>query len=135
MGIVFLVIGSVFVGIASLIHLFIFYLESIAWSKPATWKRFGLRSQEDADIVRPMAFNQGYYNAFLALAGIFGLILVTTPGVQQAGLTLSLYAALSMLLAATVLITSNPKLAKAAITQGAAPLIAVFFLALALFVS
>jgi len=135
MGIVFLVIGSVFVGIASLIHLFIFYLESIAWSKPATWKRFGLRSQEDADIVRPMAFNQGYYNAFLALAGIFGLILVTTPGVQQAGLTLSLYAALSMLLAATVLITSNPKLAKAAITQGAAPLIAVIFLALALFVS
>jgi len=135
MGIVFLVIGSVFVGIASLIHLFIFYLESIAWSKPATWKRFGLRSQEDADIVRPMAFNQGYYNAFLALAGIFGLILVTTPGVQQAGLTLSLYAALSMLLAATVLITSNPKLAKAAITQGAAPLVAVIFLALALFVS
>jgi len=135
MGIVFLVIGSVFVGIASLIHLFIFYLESIAWSKPATWKRFGLRSQEDADIVRPMAFNQGYYNAFLALAGIFGLILVTTPGVQQAGLTLSLYASLSMLLAATVLITSNPKLAKAAITQGAAPLIAVIFLALALFVS
>jgi len=135
MGIILLAIGSAFVGIASVIHLVIFYLESVAWSKPATWKRFGLRSQEDADVVRPMAFNQGYYNAFLALAGIVGIILVSTPGLQQAGITLALYSTLSMLLAATVLITSNPKLARAAVTQGAAPLVAVIFIALALFVS
>ena len=135
MNIAFLVIGSVFVGIASLIHVVIFYFESVAWSKPVTWKRFGLTSQEDADVVKPMALNQGYYNAFLALAGILGLILIQIPGVQQAGLTLALYATLSMVLAATVLITSNPKLARAAVTQGAAPLVAVIFFALALFAS
>ena len=135
MGIILLAIGSAFVGIASVIHLVIFYLESVAWSKPATWKRFGLRSQEDAEVVRPMTFKQGYYNAFVALAGIVGIILVSTPGLQQAGITLALYSTLSMLLAATVLITSNPKLARAAVTQGAAPLVAVIFIALALFVS
>jgi len=135
MTIAFLIIGSVFVAIAAIIHVVIFYFESVAWSKPVTWKRFGLKSQEDADVVKPMALNQGYYNAFLALAGILGLILLQIPAVRQAGLTLALYATLSMVLAATVLITSNPKLARAAVTQGAAPLVAVIFLALALFVS
>jgi len=130
---VFLVIGSIFVGIAALIHVVIFYFESVAWSKPVTWKRFGLESQQDADVVKPMALNQGYYNAFLALAAILGLILIQLPAVQQAGLALALYSTLSMVLAATVLIISNPKLARAAVTQGAAPLVAIVFLALALF--
>ena len=135
MGIIFLVIGSVFVAVASLIHFAIFYFESIVWTKPVTWKRFGLTSQEDAETVKPMALNQGFYNAFLGLAGLVGVILVAVPGMQQAGLTLMIYATLSMLLAATVLITSNPKLARAAATQGTAPLLAVIFLAIALFVS
>jgi len=135
MGIIFLILGSVFVGIASLIHFAIFYFESVVWAKPATWKRFGLTSQEDADTVKPMALNQGFYNAFLGLAGFVGVILVAVPGMQQAGLTLMIYATLSMLLAATVLITSNPKLARAAALQGTAPLLAVIFLAVALFVS
>ena len=135
MGIIFLILGSVFVGIASLIHFAIFYFESVVWAKPATWKRFGLTSQEDAETVKPMALNQGFYNAFLGLAGFVGVILVAVPGMQQAGLTLMIYATLSMLLAATVLITSNPKLARAAALQGTAPLLAVIFLAVALFVS
>ena len=37
------------------------------------------------------------------------------------------FAALSMVLAAVVLITSNPKLARAAVTQGITPLLALFF--------
>jgi len=135
MGIIFLILGSVFVGIASLIHFAIFYFESVVWAKPATWKRFGLTSQEDAETVKPMALNQGFYNAFLGLAGFVGVILVAVPGMQQAGLTLMIYATLSKLLAATVLITSNPKLARAAALQGTAPLLAVIFLAVALFVS
>jgi len=135
MGIIFLILGSIFVGIASLIHFAIFYFESVVWAKPATWKRFGLTSQEDAETVKPMALNQGFYNAFLGLAGFVGVILVAVPGMQQAGLTLMIYATLSMLLAATVLITSNPKLARAAALQGTAPLLAVIFLAVALFVS
>ena len=125
------VAGSVFVGLAALIHVYIFYLESIAWSKPKTWKTFGLKSQADADVVRPMAFNQGYYNAFLAGGIIVGLILLFTPATQQAGFALIVFAAGSMVLAATVLITSNPRLARAAVLQGAAPLIGIVLLVLA----
>jgi putative membrane protein len=124
-------IGVVFIGIAALVHLYIFYLESIAWSKPATWKAFGLRSQEESDTVKPMAYNQGYYNAFLAVGAIVGLVLLTT-NVAQAGYALAIFAGSSMVLAATVLITSSPKLARAALLQGAAPLVGVVLLAVSL---
>jgi putative membrane protein len=125
------VIGAIFVGIAALVHFYIFYLESIIWSRPRTWKTFGLKSQADADIVKPMAFNQGYYNAFLAVGALIGLILLTTNA-QQAGYALIFLAAGSMVLAATVLITSSPKLARAAVLQGAAPLIGVVLLVVSL---
>ena len=125
------IIGAAFLGIAALIHLYIFYLESIAWSKPKTWKTFGLRSQSEADTVKPMAYNQGYYNGFLAIGVIIGLVLLTT-NVAQAGYALAIFAGSSMVLAATVLITSNAKLARAAVLQGAAPLIGVALLIAAL---
>ncbi len=126
-----LIAGLVFVGLAALIHVYIFYLESIAWSRPGTWKAFGLRNQADADTVRPMAYNQGYYNSFLAAGIIVGIVLIVTPGLAQAGITLVLFAATCMVLAATVLITSSPKLARAAVLQGAAPLVGSVLLVLA----
>jgi putative membrane protein len=127
---VFLVIGAIFVAIAALIHVFIFVLESVLWSRPATWKRFGLRSQEEADTVRPMAYNQGFYNAFLALGAGAGLVMIASANVKPEGVALSIFVLLSMLLASVVLITSNPKLARAAVTQGAAPFIGLIFLVL-----
>ncbi len=126
-----LVAGLVFVGLAALIHFYIFYLESIAWSKPRTWKTFGLRTQADADTVRPMAYNQGYYNSFLAAGIIVGIVLIATPRLEQAGVALVLFSAASMVFAATVLITSSPKLARAAVLQGAAPLVGSVLLVLA----
>ena len=125
-----LVAGLVFVGLAALIHVYIFYLESIAWSRPRTWKAFGLRTQADADTVRPMAYNQGYYNAFLAAGVIIGIVLIATPGLAQAGVALVLFAAASMVFAAVVLITSSPRLARAAVLQGAAPLVGSVLLVL-----
>ena len=125
------IIGAVFLSLAALIHVYIFYLESIAWSKPKTWKTFGLTSQSDADTVKQMAYNQGYYNGFLALGVIVGLVLITT-NVAQAGYALAIFAGSSMVLAATVLITSNARLARAAVLQGAAPLIGVVLLVVSL---
>ena len=125
------IIGAVFLGLAALIHVYIFYLESIAWSKPTTWKTFGLTTQTEADTVKPMAYNQGYYNGFLAIGVIVCLVLLTT-NVSQAGYALAIFAGSSMVLAATVLITSSPKLARAAVLQGAAPLIGVVLLILSL---
>ena len=128
----FLVLGVIFVAIAALIHIVIFVLESVLWSRPATWKRFGLRTQEEADIVRPMAYNQGFYNVFLALGAGAGLVMIAYANVQAQGIALSIFVLLSMLLASIVLITSNPKLARAAMTQGLAPLIGLIFLVLSL---
>jgi len=127
----FLILGLVFAGIAALIHVVIFRLESIVWSQPATWKRFGLRSQEDADVVKPMALNQGFYNLFLAIGAAVGIVLVATGSVDV-GRALVLFATLSMVAAASVLIISNARLARAAVTQGAAPLVAVVLLLVSL---
>ena len=123
--------GAVFVFIAALIHLFIFFLESIAWSRPSTWKRFGLKTQTEADIVKPMAFNQGFYNVFLAVGAGLGLVLLGA-GLTQAGLALAIFACASMVAAAVVLITSSPKLWRSALIQGAAPLVGIVLLGIAL---
>ncbi|MGX5681863.1 DUF1304 domain-containing protein [Schumannella luteola] len=123
--------GSVFVGLAALIHLYIWTLESLRWSQPSTWRTFGVTSQEDAETVKPMAFNQGFYNLFLTIGVAIGLVLAWT-GPIEAGLALVFLAAGSMVGAALVLILSSPKLARAAAIQGAAPLVGIILLVLAL---
>ncbi|MEP6843443.1 MAG: DUF1304 domain-containing protein [Pseudolysinimonas sp.] len=129
---VFLIIGAIFVGIAGLIHVFIFLLESVLWNRPSTWKRFGVKTQDEAELLRPMAYNQGFYNVFLALGAGAGLVMLASSNVQQAGAALSIFVLLSMLLASIVLLFSNPKLARAAALQGAAPLIGLIFLIVAI---
>jgi putative membrane protein len=127
-----LIAGSVFVGLAALIHLLIFVLESILWSRPSTWRRFGLRSQSDADVVKPMAFNQGFYNLFLAIGVKLGLLFLWVWSSPEVGLALVFLAAGSMVAAAVVLILSSPKLARAAAMQGLAPLVGIILLVVAL---
>jgi putative membrane protein len=129
----FLIVATALFVVAGLIHVFIFFLESIAWPKPSTWKRFGLRSQADADIVRPMAFNQGWYNLFLALGAVGGSIAawVANPLGSVMGFSVATFAAASMVAAALVLVISNPRLARAAAMQGLVPLVGVIFSAIA----
>ncbi|MBJ7472991.1 MAG: DUF1304 domain-containing protein, partial [Solirubrobacteraceae bacterium] len=67
--------AQILAALAGLIHVYFFYLESIAWTKPSTWKVFGLKSQEEAEITKGLALNQGYYNLFLAIGVIVGVIL------------------------------------------------------------
>lgn len=127
-----LITGSVLVGLAGLIHLYIWVLESLLWRRPSTWRTFGLRSQEDADTVRPMAFNQGFYNLFLVVGVVLGLLFFWAWGDTVVGATLILFAAGSMVAAALVLILSSPKLARAAAIQGAAPLVGIILFVIAL---
>jgi putative membrane protein len=127
-----LITGSVLVGLAGLIHLYIWVLESLLWRRPSTWRTFGLRSQEDADTVRPMAFNQGFYNLFLVVGVVLGLLFFWAWGDTVIGATLILFAAGSMVAAALVLILSSPKLARAAAIQGVAPLAGIILFLLAL---
>lgn len=126
------IIGSGFVFVAAVIHLFIFALESVLWSRPSTWKLFGVRDERDAEVLRPMAYNQGFYNVFLALGAGLGLVLLGTGFSREGGIAIAMFALGSMVLAAVVLVTSNPKLMRAALIQGAAPLLGLVFLTLSL---
>ncbi len=128
------VVGSVFVFIAAVIHLGFFALESVLWSRPSTWRQFGVRDQADADVLRPMAYNQGFYNVFLALGAGIGLVLLGTGFSTEGGIAIAMFALASMVLAAVVLITSNPKMLRGALIQGAAPLLGLVFLVLSLVV-
>ncbi len=130
-----LIAGAVFIGLASLIHVYIFWMESVTWTTPGTWRRFGILNQDEAETIKPMAYNQGFYNGFLAVGGLAGIVLAASPVLHQAGIAMELFAGLSMALAATVLIISNPKLARAAVLQGALPLIGVVLTAIGLLVA
>ena len=87
--------ASVFVGLAALLHFFIFWMESVGWTRPEVWKRFGVADQAAADVTRPMAYNQGFYNLFLGIGAALGLVLWWTDH-DTAGRTLALFCTGSM---------------------------------------
>jgi putative membrane protein len=116
------VVASVFVGLAALLHAYIFWMESVAWTRPDIWRRFGVADQTAADVTRPMAYNQGFYNLFLGLGAALGIVLWWT-GHHEVGKTLMLFCAGSMVAAATVLITTGKSYLRAALSQGTIPLI------------
>jgi putative membrane protein len=127
------VTAAVFALIAALIHVYIFAMESLLWRRPAVWKVFGAPTQAEADIMQPWALNQGFYNLFLAIGTIVGVILglAASHGSHShgsaaagAGVGMILLATASMLAAAVVLIASNPKMLRGAAIHGTAPLIA-----------
>ncbi|MGV8852519.1 MAG: DUF1304 domain-containing protein [Rhodoglobus sp.] len=128
----FAILGSTFVFFAALIHIMIFFMESVLWHKARVQKTFGVRTADEAAIIKPWAYNQGFYNAFLALGAGTGLVMMGSLNLWPAGIALAMFAALSMVLAAVVLITSQPKMARAAVIQGAPPLLGIIFLVLAL---
>jgi putative membrane protein len=126
----FVIIGSVFVFIAAVFHLYVFFLESVTWTTPRTWKIFGIPSQAEADIIKPMAFNQGFYNLFLALGAGIGLVLL--PAYFLAGLGMIALATGSMFLAGVVLFFSVKRSRRAALLQAIPPLIGLVFILLSL---
>lgn len=125
-----LIAGLVLAGIAALIHVYIFYLESFAWTKEATRKTFGLTEQE-AEGTRALALNQGYYNLFLAIVTAVGIVLAAT-GSTAVGAALVLAGAGSMFAASVVLVVSDPSKRGAALKQGVVPLLGVLALLIGL---
>ena len=114
----------IFALVAALLHVYIFTMESITWTKPATWKRFSITSQADAVTTKPLAYNQGFYNLFLAVGALAGIVAVWA-GAPQVGWTLVFSSCGSMLLAALILAASGRKYLRAAVLQGTTPLLAV----------
>lgn len=105
--------------LAAAVHVMIFCMESLWWSTPEVRKRFR-QSPERSEATRLFAFNQGFYNLFLAIGTVTGLILFSR-GYQVAGLTLVYWNCVSMAGAALVLVLSSPGMRRGAFIQGAAP--------------
>ena len=114
------ILATIVVALAAALHAAIFWMESLAWTRPAIWKRFGIRDQATAEVLAPMAYNQGYYNLFLGVGAAIGLVLYLA-GSETAGRTLVLFTTASMALAAVVLLSTGRSYLQAALTQGTLP--------------
>lgn len=116
-------------GLAALLHVFIFYMESIAWDTKGR-KVFGITAEQAASN-KEMAFNMGFYNLFLAIITAAGIIFTLCNGVTESlnttGASLILAGTGSMLAAAALLFFTSPDKRAAAIKQGLFPLFAVVF--------
>lgn len=58
--------------LAGVIHVLFFVMESLLWTKPKIRENFGL-SEQDAQTTKLLAYNQGFYNLFLAIGTFAGL--------------------------------------------------------------
>ena len=123
-----IIAGVIFAGLAALLHVYIWILESFRWTAPRTRAVFGT-SAEEAETTKLMAFNQGFYNLFLAVVTLVG-VAFTISGGTRVGAALLFAGVGSMLAAAAVLLASAPDKARSAVTQGALPLVAVALLAI-----
>ncbi|MGO4445740.1 DUF1304 domain-containing protein [Mycobacterium sp. 2YAF39] len=122
--------GLSFAGLAALLHVYIWVMESLTWTSARTRATFGI-SEEEALATKELAFNQGFYNLFLAVVTLVGIVIAGLANLGT-GLALIFAGTGSMLAAALVLLVSSPDKARAAITQGILPLIAVVLLGVGL---
>jgi putative membrane protein len=125
-----LTVGLVFAGMAALLHVYIFTMESLTWTSARTRAIFGT-TPEEAETTRLLAFNQGFYNLFLAIVTILGIPPVIM-GDKAVGVALVLAGVGSMAAAAIVLFFSARDKARAAVIQGTLPVIAIVLVVLGL---
>jgi len=122
--------GLIFAGLAALLHVYIWVMESLTWTSARTRATFGI-TEDEALATNELAFNQGFYNLFLAIITVTGLVIGGT-GRYGLGLALIFAGTGAMLAAAAVLLASSPDKARAAITQGILPLIAIVLMVVGL---
>ncbi len=113
-----LTVAYVFAALAALVHVYIFWLEALAF-ETAGRKAFGLTAQ-DAAVMKPWAFNQGFYNLFLAI-GVVAAFCLASADERDAGIAIIAFVTGSMLAAALVLVGSDPSKARGAVVQGLFP--------------
>ena len=128
-----IIAALVFAAIAALLHVYIFVMESLTWTSPRTRATFGTTAEE-AETTTLLAFNQGFYNLFLAIVTAAGIVAVAL-GHCAVGVALVFAGVGSMFAASIVLLTSSADKARAAAVQGTLPLIAVILLIVGLLIS
>lgn len=120
----------VFAALAAVLHVYIFTMESSTWTSKRTRATFGTTAEE-AETTKLLAFNQGFYNLFLAIVAGIGIAAMST-GHRDVGAALVFAGVGSMAAAAVVLLVSARDKARAAVTQGMFPVIAIALLVIGL---
>ena len=115
--------GLIFAALAAVLHVYIFVMESLTWTSPRTRATFGTTAEE-AETTKLLAFNQGFYNLFLGLGVLVGVV-GSWRGWDPQGSTLVVYGCLFMIGAALVLVVARPAMARGAAIQGVLPVLAL----------
>ena len=66
--------ATILTGLVAALHVYFMVLEMFLWTKPYGRRVFGL-TQEQAEMTKSLAANQGLYNGFLAAGLGWGLVL------------------------------------------------------------
>ncbi|MGH3655816.1 MAG: DUF1304 domain-containing protein [Micromonosporaceae bacterium] len=110
-------------AVAALIHVLFFLVESVWFMRPVVYARF-VRSREEAEVLRPMAYNQGFYNLFLAV-GSGGGVLALALDEPVVGNTLVAFTCGSMVLAGVVLWFTDRRFVRGSLLQAVPAIVAV----------
>ena len=121
----------IFTVVTVLVHVLVFVIESAFWLRPLVYERVLSKLNvpvdasyfEQAQILEVLFFNQGFYNLFVALGGVAGLLLYRA-GKTQEGITLVCYVSL-FALGASVVLASTTIAYPGAVMQGLPPLLAL----------
>lgn len=117
--------AAVFAALAALLHVYFWVLESLTFTTKGH-RVFGVPAA-DVEAVKPWALNQGYYNLFLAVGTLSGVVL-TLLGCHG-GVPLVAFGTATMLGAALVLIATDRRMLRGALVQGTFPLVALVLIA------
>ncbi|MCU1526595.1 MAG: hypothetical protein JWP75_358 [Frondihabitans sp.] len=113
-----LVAAQAVAALAALLHIVFFLFESIFWTRPVIYGRFGIATQAEADTIRPMAYNQGFYNLALAVGVVVGIVLLEDHGgTFAAGKAIVIFGTACMAVAGLVLASTGRSYRQAAALQ------------------
>jgi putative membrane protein len=113
-----LIAAQLVAGLAAVLHVVFFVFESLLWTRPQVYARFGIGSREQAETIRPMAFNQGFYNLALAVGLFVGIVMLGRDGAAGVvGKTLVIFATACMVVAGVVLASTGRSYWRAAASQ------------------
>lgn len=120
------IIGLALVVVAGALHVGFFLLETVLW-RGSGRRVFGVR-RDDVETIRLWAWNQGWYNLFLAIGAIGGgttCLVAWGTSAAAFAMPITAFVALSMVGAAIVAIASDRRLLRGALLQGLPPLLGI----------
>ena len=67
--------GLIFAVLAALLHVYIFVMESLTWTSAAHPRDVRHHARRRRETTKELAFNQGFYNLFLAIVTAVGIVI------------------------------------------------------------